>query len=244
MCSYFPFSHFQYFCFHGTHSSWGQQGAGACGFPSLPFGWKSCCSGSRLAVDSPWITPWWHLRWHSWQHQHPLVPAPKPGQDRPCVLVTAWLCYVGWWISLPDGTACLLQEESRQPALLINGVISRRAWLEAPPSWAWHGAERVGGAVEAPRSLSALHSSWKHEYFISCAHSSLFECFHAESRDVTSLPEGLCLHGVWRSQDSFFLMDSHKNRINLSSTINSMKTCQGMEWIAQLYIILLPTPMF
>lgn len=80
-----------------------------------------------------------------------LVPAPKLGQDRPCVPVTAWMCYVDvwWWISLPDGTACLLQEESRQPALLINGVIRRRAWLEASPSHAWHRAERVHGAVVA-----------------------------------------------------------------------------------------------
>lgn len=188
-------------------------------------------------MDSPWVTAWWHLRAECQGQVTELITststcaAQKPGWDCPHVPVTAWMCYsdVGWWISLPDGTACLLQEERRKPALLINGVISRRAWLKGPSSHAWHGAECVRSAVVAPGSLSALPSSWKHEYFISCAHSSLFECLHAESRDVTTLPEWLSLHGVWRSQDSFFVMDSHKTRINLSSSMNSIKTCQGME---------------
>lgn len=110
-CSCFLFICFQYFCFHGTTEH--------CGFPSSPFlGGKAAVLATISVMDHTLVTP----------------QGVRAGGRAGSINTH---CATGWWISLPDA---FCSGESRQPALLINTVISRRAWL-----WGWVGLWELPG---------------------------------------------------------------------------------------------------
>lgn len=132
------------------------------------------------------------------------------------------LCHRSWAVvrqSKPSsGVSHSIQEVRRQLALLVSRVrTSSTSWRHSAPVPlpASQVCEKTAMWLRAfvilwylaviPGSRSLLHSSWKHEYFISCAHSSIFEYLCAEKSNLafrSSMAVHCCgiLHVMWRSQ--------------------------------------------
>lgn len=125
-----------------------------CEFPSLPFDWKGCWFDSRMAIEGhPFLSQITHFRDTSGLWVSKAANRPDDNininlcllRNREAILpLLHWIdslchcdpasvrqskdckpCHDGFPLPFSNGAACIVQEERRQPALLINGVTSR-----------------------------------------------------------------------------------------------------------------------